>query len=276
MRMHCVWYLLHTIILATANRWTLNGKNIVVTGGTKGIGRAVVEECCSLHGKVFTCARNKAELDELLEELKAQGYEVDGILADVSIEEDRKNLVKAASTYFNDKIHILVNNVGSNIRKKAIDYSNDEYKLIMSTNLESAFFLSKSFHPYLKESGCGVVINVASVAGGDGVALKSGVIYAMTKAAMTQMTYNLACEWAPDGIRVNTVSPWYIYTPLTEKILADPVFLESVVRRTPMKRVGLVEEVSAAVAFLAMDAASYITGQVLSVDGGFVRNGNFD
>eukprot|EP01041_Mallomonas_annulata_P005853 gene5853-11821_t len=245
------------------------------SGGTKGIGKAVVEECCSLCGHVFTCARSQEELDHLIEELKEKGYVVGGIIADVSKENDREALIKAATEYFKGVIHVLVNNVGSNIRNKAIDYTDDDYRKIMSTNLESAFFLTKGFYPYLKESGRGSVINVGSVAGGNNLAIKSGVIYAMTKAAMNQMSYNLACEWAPDNIRVNVVAPWYIYTSLTEKILADPTFHSAIVDRTPMKRIGHPEEVSAAVVFLAMDVSSYVTGQVIGVDGGFLRNGNF-
>ena len=95
----------------------------------------------------------------------------------------------------------------------------------------------------------------------------------MTKAAMTQMTYNMACEWAKDGIRVNTVAPWYIDTPLARPVLNDPVALEAILDRTPMGRVGRPAEVGAVAAFLCMDASSYITGQSIAVDGGFLRAG---
>lgn len=105
--------------------------------------------------------------------------------------------------------------------------------------------------------------------------MKSGVIYAMTKAALSQMTYNLACEWAQDLITVNTVSPWYIDTPLARPVLNDPVALQAVLDRTPMKRVGQPSEVSGLVAFLCMDHAKFITGQVIATDGGFLRNGFF-
>lgn len=105
--------------------------------------------------------------------------------------------------------------------------------------------------------------------------MKSGVVYAMTKAAMTQMTYNLACEWAGDRIRVNTLAPWYIDTPLVQPVLQDPAALSAVLARTPMQRVGQAHEVSGLAAFLLMDSAGYITGQVISVDGGFLRNGFF-
>jgi len=111
--------------------------------------------------------------------------------------------------------------------------------------------------------------------GGCNTAMRSGVVYAMTKAAMSQMGYNLACEWAAEKIRINTVSPWYIDTPLVQPVLSDPTALQAVLARTPMGRVGLPREVSSLVAYLCLDSASFITGQTIAVDGGFLRNGFF-
>jgi Tropinone reductase 1 len=153
-----------------------------------------------------------------------------------------------------------------------------DYNKIMSTNLESTFFLCAGAHDLLKEAAAcndagSAVINVGSVAGGCGSSIKSGSIYASTKGAMVQLTQNLCCEWAPDNIRVNTVSPWYISTPLAEQVLKNPDYLQKVTSHTPIKRVGRTEEVAAAVAFLAMDASSYITGTNLPIDGGFLAMG---
>lgn len=105
--------------------------------------------------------------------------------------------------------------------------------------------------------------------------MRSGVVYAMTKAAMAQMSYNLACEWAKDNIRVNTIAPWYINTPLVKPVLSDATLLATVIQRTPMGRVGQPEEVSSLAAFLCLDSAAYISGQVVAVDGGLLRNGFF-
>lgn len=267
--------LLFHFIMVYGSRWDVSLKNIVVTGGTKGIGKAVVEECCELGGNVFTCGRHEDELRQCIHSLRERGYNVDGVIADVSTAAGRDIFYQAANKHFNGVVDVLVNNVGTNIRKKAIEYSEEEYKLIMSTNLESAFYLCQTFHPCLKASGKGSVINIGSVAGGNHLSIKSGVIYAMTKASLNQMAYNLACEWAKDNIRVNVVAPWYIVTPLTEKYLNDPETLQAIIERTPFRRVGTVEEVSAAVIFLALDASSYITGQVISVDGGFTRYGYY-
>jgi Tropinone reductase 1 len=140
----------------------------------------------------------------------------------------------------------------------------------MQVNLRSVFELCQAAHPLLKASqGC--IVNMSSVSALTHIS--SGSIYGMTKAAMTQLTRNLSVEWALDGIRVNAVAPWYISTPLAAPVLNDPEKLKNILARTPMKRVGTPEEVAAAVLFFSLPAASYITGQCMSVDGGFMVNG---
>ena len=166
---------------------------------------------------------------------------------------------------------MLVNNVGTNIRRKMIDYSEAEFKKLFDINLFSMVELTKGVFPFLKEAGSASVVNIASVAGSFDI--QSGPPYGMTKAAIIQFTKSLAVEWAPFNIRVNTVSPWYIQTPLTEPVLAQPERLEKIISRTPMNRIGQPEEVAGIVAFLALGKSSYITGQNIMVDGGMSAKG---
>lgn len=257
------------------NKWTLDSKVVAITGGSKGIGRAIVEDMAALGAHVITCCRNQTELEECLSEWNSKGYahEVLGCIADVSTTEGRDIFIEFIRKFSPEKLDCLVNNVATNIRKKTIEYTDEEYNKIMQTNLHSSFFLTKSLYPMLKKATSSSVVNIASVSGGSPVTLKSGVVYAMSKAAISQYSYNLACEWAPDNIRINVVSPWYIDTPLARPVLSNPESLNAVLSRTPMKRVGRPEEVSSLVAYLCMDASSYITGQNICVDGGFSRNG---
>jgi Tropinone reductase 1 len=224
------------------------GSTALVTGGTKGIGRAVVEELAGSHFgvHVLTCARSETDLATCLAEWKAAGLPVDGIVADVSTPEGREKLVQALQEWLGGKqLNILVNNVGTNIRKPSVEYTAEDLEFIWRTNYESFFGLTTACYPLLKRSaqkGTSSVVNIGSVAGVN--CMKSGSIYASTKAAMNQLTGNWACEWGLDGIRVNCVAPWYINTELAQQVLKNPDYKKSVVGCTPMGRVGEPREVS--------------------------------
>ena len=247
-------------------KWNLNGKTALITGGTRGIGKAIAEEFVGLGASVFIVARDADVLNETILSFNADIMVVDGLVADVSIPSDRLLIFEAIAKKWG-RLDILVNNVGTNIRKKTLDYSEVEIQKIFNTNLFSSLELCRLMFPYLKKSDYASIVNLSSVAGI--THLKTGIVYAMTKAAIIQMTKNLACEWASENIRVNAVAPWYIETPLAKQVLKDLDYLKSVLDRTPMKRIGKPAEVASAVAFLAMPASSYITGQCLVVDGGF-------
>ncbi|KAJ7947597.1 Tropinone reductase [Quillaja saponaria] len=253
------------------DRWSLRGMTALVTGGTRGIGHAVVEEFVGLGARVHTCARNDSELSRCLKDWDDLGFEVTGSICDVSVRHQREALMETVLSVFHGKLNILINNVGTNIRKPMIDFTAAEFSTLMETNFESIFHTCQLAHPLLKSSGLGSAVFISSVSGF--LLLKSISVQGATKGAINQLVKNLACEWAEDNIRSNAVAPWYIRTSMVEQVLGNKEYLQEVYSRTPLRRLGEPMEVSSAVAFLCLPASSYITGQIICIDGGMSVNG---
>jgi Tropinone reductase 1 len=254
----------------TRHPWRLDGRIALVTGASRGIGRSVAETLAERGATVWLVARGQRSLAEAAEALAAAGRDPATVQCDLADPDQRDRLVERVRSD-SSRLDIVVNNVGFNIRKPALALAEEEIESVLRTNLLAALSLTRGVHDLLAESRPASVVNIASVAGL--THLRTGIAYGMSKAAMIQMTRNLACEWASDGIRVNAVAPWYIETPLARQVLDDPDYRAEVLARTPMGRIGRPEEVAAAVAFLCMDGARYITGQTIPVDGGFSVNG---
>ncbi|KAL5814609.1 hypothetical protein ACOSQ4_025250 [Xanthoceras sorbifolium] len=242
---------------------TLTLIRTLVTGGTRGIGHAVVEELAELGVTVHTCTIDEAEFQSLW------------FSSDVSSRSEREKLMDQVSSLFNGKLNILINNVGTTVKKATMEYSEEDFSFIMATNFESAYHLSQLAHPLLIKAspGAASIVFMSSVAGV--VSVSVGSIYGATKGAMNQLAKNLACEWARDNIRTNSVAPYFIRTSHTEPLFKDEKFNEEVISRNPIGRTVETKEVSLLVAFLCMPAASYINGQTICADGRFTVNGFF-
>lgn len=249
----------------------LDEKTAVVTGAGRGIGRALAIGIAEAGADVALLARTEEDLNETASLIKDLGREALVLPTDVTKREEVHKAIADVQAHWG-KIDIVINNAGMNIRSKALEASDEEWQKIMDTNLKSAFMMSQEAGKIMtKQAAGGKIINIASVAGQ--VALRTGVVYAATKAAIMQMTKVLAMEWGQYGINVNAIGPWYFKTPLTEKLLSDEAYVNEILAVTPLKRIGELPELVGPTVFLSSDAGNYVTGQTIFVDGGMTIHG---
>ena len=256
------------------SQWCLASRNYVVTGGGKGIGLATVYSLLAHQAaRVLFCSRSPC--DALVQDLQQSfpGAVITHVVCDVATKEGRKSLVDATAQAFGaHRVHGLINNVGVNVRKPIMEQTADDYHTIMNTNVDAAYFLCRLFKPLFATTEGATIVNVSSAAGIQSSG--TGAAYGISKAALNHFTRILACEWAAHNIRVNAVAPWMTMTPmLIETVKENPKQLDKVHAWTPMHRLASAQEVANPIIFLCMPASSYMTGQVLGVDGGLTAQG---
>ncbi len=243
----------------------LRGEVALVTGGSKGIGKHLG---CLLarHGaSVALASRNLKESQDAAQEIKNAGGEAIGVFVDVSRVETVSSMIGRVMEW-KGRLDVLVNNAGTNVRKPALEFSEEEWDRILETNLKGAFFCSQAAAKEMIPRGGGRILNVSSAAGGMPVPWLAP--YSISKAGLNHLTRILALEWAPYNIRVNGIAPTYIETPLTKQWLSDPKRYEMLRRRSPMRRLATLSDLDGAVLLLVTQASSFITGQTIFVDGG--------
>lgn len=247
------------------NRFDLTGKTAIVTGAGRGIGKALAVGLAEAGAQVAVVSRTRAQLEELVASIEQMGGKAWAIEADLTEQGAAEKVVEETVSQLGG-LHILVNNAGLNVRKKALEETEEDWNRVVDLDLKATFFMSQAAGKVMCEQKYGRIVNIASVAGL--VALRTGVAYGASKAGVVHMTKVLALEWSKFGVTINAIAPWYFRTPLTEALLDDPEFVQEVLSRTPSGRIGDLEDLVGPTIFLASDAAAYISGQTIAVDGG--------
>ncbi|MGO1057881.1 SDR family NAD(P)-dependent oxidoreductase [Planococcus sp. FY231025] len=244
----------------------LKGKTVIVTGGSKGIGRDIARTFAELGANVAISGRGKEALDETLAELHSFNPNCIAVSGDLSDIQEVRRLVDTAAETFG-RVDVLVNNAGVNIAKPAMEVTEQDWDTVLDLNLKSAFFASQAAAKYMLEQGSGRIINIASQMAFVGYIKRAA--YCSSKGGLVQMTKALAVEWAKAGINVNAVAPTFIETELTAKMFEDEAFKKDVESRILLDGLSQPRDISGAVLYLASGLANFVTGETIKVDGGW-------
>jgi NAD(P)-dependent dehydrogenase (short-subunit alcohol dehydrogenase family) len=253
-----------------AQLFSLEGKVAVVTGGTSGIGRALSLGLADAGADVIATARRQQQVDDTASEIESRGRQTLRLASDVGDRESLEKLLAGTLERFG-KVDILVNCAGIIKRSPTLDLPEADWTNILNINLTGTLRACQVFGRHMLERGSGRIVNIASL--NSFVALSEVAAYAASKAGVASLTRSLAVEWSKKGVTVNAVAPGVFRTDLNAQLLDSTPRGQELLMRTPMGRFGKTEELVGAVVYLASDSASFVTGQILVVDGGFLASG---
>ncbi|MCB1055185.1 MAG: glucose 1-dehydrogenase [Acidobacteria bacterium] len=248
----------------------LTGRAAIVLGGTSGIGRALVDGLVAAGADVGASSRQQAQVDATADAIEAQGKKSLRVPSDVTDRPSLEALLAAAVETFG-KVDILINCAGRTRRRPTLEVAEEEWNAILDTNLTGTLRACQVFGAHMLERGYGRIINIASL--GSFVGLYEVAAYNASKAAVASLTQSLAIEWGKHGVLVNAIAPGLFRTPLNQDLLDGTDRGREFKIRTPLGRFGKVQELAGAAVFLASEAASFVNGEVLVVDGGFLASG---
>jgi NAD(P)-dependent dehydrogenase (short-subunit alcohol dehydrogenase family) len=247
------------------DRFALTDKIAIVTGASRGIGKAIALGFAEAGADVAICSRNLDDLKPVAEEIEKLGRRAFPMAADVTKKDEIENFIADTVAKFG-RIDILVNNVARNIMSPLVNLREDGWDKIINTNLKSCFLFSQGVGQVMMGQGSGIIINISSTAAQSAAPMLGA--YSVSKAGVDMLTKALAKELAPVGIRVNAISPGMVETNFSQPIWSSPEMLAEVVRDIPMGRLATTDEIVGLAIFLASDAAKYVTGAIVNIDGG--------